>query len=96
MLQLIVNMEYCVEVMISFRTNFTYLEIKKVFFFFSCPVAYGVPRTGIRSKLHLQPMSHLWQYWILKPTESGWGWKLYPGAADTTNPLVPQWELLKY
>ena len=31
------------------------------FFFFGCPMAYGVPRPEIRSKLQLQPKLQLWQ-----------------------------------
>ena len=34
------------------------------FFFFGCPVAHGVPRPGIRSNQHLQPIPQLWQDWI--------------------------------
>ena len=39
---------------ISFLKN-----IRNFFFFFGRPVAYGVPRSGIRSKLQLQPAAML-------------------------------------
>ena len=32
---------------------------------FGCPVAYGVPRPGIRSKMQLRPTLQLLQCWIL-------------------------------
>ena len=35
--------------------------------FFTCLAAYGVPGSGIRSKLQLQPMLHLQQCQILNP-----------------------------
>ena len=37
------------------------------FFFFSCPVTYGVPRPGIRSEPRLHPKPQLQQHWILNP-----------------------------
>ena len=37
------------------------------FFLLGHPVAYGVPRTGIRSKPQLQTMPQLWQRQILNP-----------------------------
>ena len=37
------------------------------FFSFGCPMAYGVPRPGIRSELQLRPRLQLWPCWILNP-----------------------------
>ena len=37
------------------------------FFFFRCPMAYGVPRQGIRFEPQLQPKPQLQQHWILNP-----------------------------
>ena len=59
---------------------------KNFFFFFVCPVAYGFPRAGIRSKLHLQPKLQLRQHWILNPL-------LGHLSQDT---IAPQRELPKY
>ena len=35
--------------------------------FFGHPMAYGVPRLGIRSELQLRSMIQPWQHWILHP-----------------------------
>ena len=44
------------------------LKIAFLFFhFLAHPVAYGVPRPGIRSKLQLRSVPQLWQCWILNP-----------------------------
>ena len=35
--------------------------------FFGCPMAYGIPRRGIKSQPDLWPRPHLQQCWILNP-----------------------------
>ena len=53
----------------------------KVFvFFFGCPVAYGVPGPGIRSKPRLWPQLQLQQCWILNPVCRAGGSNLRPSA----------------
>ena len=58
-----------------------------LFFFFGRPTAYGVPGPRIRSE------PQLWRHQILQPVALSRGWNLSPGAAETANPIAPQWEL---
>ena len=67
------------------------------FSFFGHPMAYGVPRPGIRYEPQLlstyaAAMATL-DPW---PTVPGWGLNMYPsqGSRDATDPVAPQWELL--
>ena len=56
------------------------------FFFFCLPVAYGIPRPGIRSELQLQPMPQLQQCQILNLLH--WESNLCPCCyRDTSIPL---------
>ena len=69
------------------------IEIKSFnfHFFFGCPMAYGIPRLWIRSKLQLQPMLQLQKCGKLNPLE------IKPASQcfqDTTDPVAPQQELL--
>ena len=54
------------------------------FSFFGCPMAYGIPGPGIRSKLQLRPKPQLWQLQIPN-TLCWWGSDLHPSA-----PKMPQ------
>ena len=48
------------------RQSLTLLKWKKMimalffFFVFGCPLAYGVPRLGVRSEPQLRPIPHVW------------------------------------
>ena len=70
---------------ISFLKN-----IRNFFFLFGRPVAYGVPRSGIRSKLQLQPCSNATH--CAGPGIEPASWC----CRDATNPMVSQGELQKY
>ena len=69
-------------------------ELLGVFFYFDCLKAYGIPRSGIRSKLQVPPMPQLQKCQILNSL----CWlEIEPSSQssrDAANPLVPQWELL--
>ena len=65
-----------------------------LFFFFGCSTAYGVSRPEIISEPQVQPTPQPQQCWILN-SYAGWGIELASQCArDTTDPTVPQWELL--
>ena len=64
------------------------------FFLVGCPQTYGVPRPGMRSKPHLQPMPQLQQRQSLTHC-TGLGIKpVSQHCRDTAiDPIEPQWEL---
>ena len=62
------------------------------FFSFGRPVAYGVPRPGIRSEPQLQPKPQLQQHWTLNP-RAGPGIKPVSQCSQEADPIAPQWEL---
>ena len=64
------------------------------FCFFSCPKVYGVPGSGIRSKLELWPMPQLQQCWILNPLCWARDGTCIPALQRCCWSAAPQQELL--
>lgn len=79
-------LSHLVSIMIKARVKIFFLIFITFFFFFGCPLTYGVLVSGIRSKLQLWSKPQLWQH-------LGWGSNLGKSVPKKPPIHCTQWQL---